>query len=700
MTLTPFLALLRKISSLILVILSLACLVAAMSGCAGPRIMTRVELGKGKAGFEGEDYVITYSLKRGGKTSAYLKLTLDLDLFEGEQRNVERILLARLTRKAHFLAEVLDSRIEELQKKELEGLLENLSASLPECKIRIIDSSYKVVAASEKKEVGKKLYGRKAFPKRPEDIFEKAPDFLSKIETRKDKRALVLTHFLNDAQDRLLGFLEITFPVGDHFTVLEEMKKGFDLQMREFAWTLALSLNSSLASLDFRSDIFRIQNILENLSWEMEGVKELALINQERKIVASTNLSKVGKKLPSLDLSPKILEGEVPKRRDRGTALSLPELFQRDLKLKARVFSRAVNDTYQISQRLKRLLEDERGEEKTSRGETPGLSLLEEALRELGEYADSIKAGIDLQKLINNWGEYPAVADIEVISPDSTVILSTNRARIGSVLKGEISLGAYLEDDCLVCHFPLLENGEPIAFTRIGLRLEEYRFVPVEEKENILNYSKLSASLLNTILRFNISNRMKIEGMLDLEAMAREMAKKTGNSIKVTFKEGEITVAYIEPEKEDIPPGEEFELLYPDDYLEERSKREREAREKEMVSVALQSLRESSLAHKEKMKELLEISRLVEEIVKVKGVEKMRLLDSSYRVINSSLENEIGQRVGRGSYSRRWGEEEVKIDLEEFANLRVKFLAIASPLKEGETLRGIVELTLTYPFQR
>ena len=90
----------------------------------------------------------------------------------------------------------------------------------------------------------------------------------------------------------------------------------------------------------------------------------------------------------------------------------------------------------------------------------------------------------------------------------------------------------------------------------------------------------------------------------------------------------------------------------------------------------------------------------MEEIGKIKGVEKMRLLDSSYRVIASSLKNEVGRKVGRGSYSRRWGEGEVKVNLEEFANLELKFLTIAFPLKEEEALRGIIELTLTYPFEK
>jgi hypothetical protein len=697
MTLTPFL---KKISSLILILLFLASLPAGMTGCAGPRILKRGELEEGRAGFEGEDYVITYPLKRGRKSLGYLKLTLDLDLFKRERKQVGEIFLTRLTRQAHFLAEVLDLRIEGLKKGELEVLIHNLRSSIPECKIRIVDSSYKVVAATEKKEVGKNLYGRKAFPKRPENIFERAPDFLSETEERRGKRVFILTHFLNDAQDRPLGFLEITLPLRDYSATLEKEKKRLTSQLKGFAWTLARSLNFSLTPLDFRSQLFKIQEIFESLGWEMEGVKELDLINRDLEIIASTNVSRIGEKLPFIHVSSQVLEKELPERRIQRTALPLPGSFQRELKLKARVFFRAVNDTCQISHQIRKLLEVKRLKKEISQTETAGFPLLEKTLNEIRENANSIKEEIGLERLIKSWGKYPAIAEIELISPDLTIILSTDPARIGNILKEEASLGAYLEDERLVSYFPLLENGEPLAFIKIGLSLEEYRFVPAEEKENLLNYLKLSASLLNSILSFNISNRMKIEGVLDLGAMAKELEEKTGNSLRITLKEKRIIVSSKEPEEEEALPREDFELLYLDDYLKEKRERERETKEKELASAALRHLLEYSLAQKEKIKEYLEIERLIEGIGKVRGVEKMRLLDSSYRVIASSLKNETGRKVGRGNYSRRWAEEEVKVNLEEFANLKLKFLTIASPLKEEEALRGVIELTLTYPFEK
>jgi hypothetical protein len=389
MTLTPFL---KKISSLILIILFLA-------GCAGPRAFKRGEPEEGRAGFEGENYVINYPLKRGRETLGYLKLILDLDLFKREENYTEKILLARLTRKAHFLAEVLDSRIEELEKRELEDLIRNFKSSIPECKIRIIDSSYKVVAATEKREAGKNLYGRKAFPKRPENIFQKVPDFLSEIEVIEGERVFILTHFLNDAQDRPLGFLELTLPLADYFTTLEEEKRRLTSQLKEFAWTLARSLNFSLVPLDFRSDLFKIQEIFEKLGWEMEGIKEIDLINRDLEIVASTNLSKIGEKLPHLQASSQVLERGLHREKRKMTSLPLPESFQRELKLKARVFSRAINDTYQISNRVKKLLEY-----RPPKAGDYQVTALEKTLNEIKENTNLIKEEISLERLLHNWG--------------------------------------------------------------------------------------------------------------------------------------------------------------------------------------------------------------------------------------------------------------------------------------------------------
>jgi hypothetical protein len=384
-----------------------------MTGCAGPRVFKRGESEEGRAGFEGENYVINYPLKRGRETLGYLKLILDLGLFKREENYTEKILLARLTRKAHFLAEVLDSRIEELKKRELEGLIRNFKSSIPECKIRIIDSSYKVVAATEKRAVGKNLYGRKAFPKRPENIFQKLPDFLSEIEVRTGERLFILTHFLNDAQDRPLGFLELTLPLADYFTTLEEEKRRLTSQLKEFAWTLARSLNFSLVPLDFRSDLFKIQEIFEKLGWEMEGIKEIDLINRDLEIVASTNLSKIGEKLPHLQASSQVLERGLHREKRKMTSLPLPESFQRELKLKARVFSRAINDTYQISNRVKKLLEY-----RPPKAGDYQVTALEKTLNEIKENTNLIKEEISLERLLHNWGRYPGIGEIELISPD------------------------------------------------------------------------------------------------------------------------------------------------------------------------------------------------------------------------------------------------------------------------------------------